>query len=204
MTSSNVTAADRHELEGSVASARYELGEARERLMDEDNDGADYSRIDRAEQAMTAAIAALSAFDAAYPEVLAAKREAAEPARLDALRRLRADEGLTKDQADELAALEAKHGKHYLDMTPEEQAAQRTRNADAQAAKDAAFWGEWTPETTAARKAAWNAGLEARGIVRGQKPAKSVNAYAIQSDLERQFGFRFDDLKRAIAKHFPK
>lgn len=203
MTATNDTTTRRNLVEA-VADARAELAYQRERLMDEDNDGADYAGVETADAALTAAHAALAAFDEAHPEVLAAIREANEPARIELLRRLRADEGLTQAQADELAALEAKHGKHYLDMTPTEQAARRARNAAAEAEREAAFWAEWTAEATAARKAAWNAGLEARGIVRGKPSPRGVHTTTVQAELERQFGFRFEHLKRAIAKHSPK
>lgn len=203
MTATNDTTIRRNLVEA-VADARAELAYQRERLMDEDNDGADYAGVEAADAALTAAHAALATFDEAHPEVLAAIRAANEPARIEILRSLRADEGLTQAQADELAALEAKHGKHYLDMTPTEQAERRARNAAAEAERDATFWAEWTPETTAARKAAWNDGLEARGLVRGRPAPKGLHMTTVQTELERALGFRFEHLKRAIAKHSPK
>lgn len=192
MTATHGTKADRDALIAAVADARADWSNARERLMDEDNDGADFRRVDAAERAMNETAQALRAFDAANPAVLAAIKEAKEPERLDFLRRLRADEGLTQAQTDELAALEAK-----LPIW-------RSRAEAEKADREAAFWAEWTPQITAERKAAWNAGLEARGIRRDKPAPKGLNMYAVQVEQERQFGFSFEALKRALAKHNAK
>ena len=53
-----------------------------------------------------------------------------------------------------------------------------------------AFFEEWTAEETAARRAAWNAKITARGNTR----AAAVN-------LEGELGFTVYDLKRAVAHH---
>ena len=215
MTSTNGTTSERNALTSALRVALDDLDDAREHLMDESNDGADGRAITAAHAAVAKAQAALTAFDATHPEVLAAIREAGEPARIDFLRRLRADEGLMPDQAAELAALELKHdgrvSKMWHDMTPAEQAEEQARRdaemasyKAAEAEHMAAFWATWTPEVTASRRAAWNAGLEARGVVRGKPSPKGLRMDMVQAELERELGFRFADLKRAVAKHDPK
>lgn len=61
------------------------------------------------------------------------------------------------------------------------------------AAKDAAFATEWTAETFAARRAAWNA-----EVTKLPRDAKGIKWDAIRA-LEARLGYTMDDLKRAKA-----
>ncbi len=202
MSEQNGTAAVRQQLVDEVIDARHDIIDANEHLMDEDNDGSFYGDINKAEARHTAAETALANFDAANPQIAsqvqAAKIETDEQKQLDFLRRLRADEGLSLSDERRLAALQAKYGKHYLDMTPEEQAIQRAKNADEMQARDDAFWAEWTAEATAARKIAWNSGLEAAGI---RREKTKVPAGFSQYDFEAKMGFSLANLKRATARY---
>ena len=61
------------------------------------------------------------------------------------------------------------------------------------AAHKAEFAAEWTAETTATRRGAWNAKM---GAIKGRKLV-----YSDIEDLERHFGFAFVDMKKAVAMH---
>lgn len=61
------------------------------------------------------------------------------------------------------------------------------------AAKDLEFANEWTTGVTATRRTAWNTRM---GATKGRKLV-----YSDITNLEREFGFKFDDLKKAIAMH---
>ena len=61
------------------------------------------------------------------------------------------------------------------------------------AAKDLEFANEWTAETTATRRTAWNTKM---GAIKGRKLV-----YADITNLEREFGFSFNDMKKAVAMY---
>ena len=74
-------------------------------------------------------------------------------------------------------------------------AALRAALAVYEAADEAEFAGEWTPETTVARRAAWNA--EAHRIARLPKAAQR----AAMAAMPGRFGHTVEDLKAAVKLH---
>jgi len=71
----------------------------------------------------------------------------------------------------------------------EELRAAEAAEAQREANKVAAFWAEWTPETTADRRAQWNTA------------AKNAGRQARVVDIQKAVGFAMVDLKKAV-KHY--
>lgn len=62
------------------------------------------------------------------------------------------------------------------------------------ALKDQAFAIEWTPEVTAARRAVWNAEMNALSAAKKQVTTKMLD------EIESRLGFKMSALKQAIGK----
>jgi len=83
-----------------------------------------------------------------------------------------------KDHSDEIAHLEARITELHQASAQEQMTAQEQEDA------------EWTPETTAARRAIWNARVQAPGFRVRDKMR-----------LEIELGFTLDALKRQVTRH---